>query len=379
MRKSPLRFPLLAAAALAAGSSLLAGAAPSPDVLTFSDPTQPGTVKVHLGRGDLVVEAADTQEVSVKTEARPEPSKPRKDGLRVISAASSFVFQESNNVVTLDATTSKTGRSNASFHLTVPRSATLIVQNAWGGEIHCRGLAGDIEINSMQGRIRLDDVSGGIVASTMNGEIQARIRALQEGKPLSFTSMNGEVVVRVPTGTKANVRLRTQNGSVLTDFDESVLVTKAETTAGVARGKGPFDVRGTRVLSAEVQDAIREASQLSATAIREALEAIREGLDAAKLDTEDARRKLDDARRQMERSRREAAARQRTSEEKSEGEPPPAPVAPAAPRIPAPPKPPIPTITGGKLVTGTLNGGGPEISVTTMNGDVILRKLEATR
>ena len=36
----------------------------------------------------------------------------------------------------------------------------------------------------------------------------------------------------------------------------------------------------------------------------------------------------------------------------------------------------IPTLTGGKLVTGTLNGGGPEISVATMNGDVTLRQLE---
>ena len=36
----------------------------------------------------------------------------------------------------------------------------------------------------------------------------------------------------------------------------------------------------------------------------------------------------------------------------------------------------IPTITGGKLVTGTLNGGGPEISVANMNGDVTLRQLE---
>jgi hypothetical protein len=37
------------------------------------------------------------------------------------------------------------------------------------------------------------------------------------------------------------------------------------------------------------------------------------------------------------------------------------------------------TITGGKLVTGTLNGGGPEISVSTMNGDVTLRKIDATK
>ena len=44
-----------------------------------------------------------------------------------------------------------------------------------------------------------------------------------------------------------------------------------------------------------------------------------------------------------------------------------------------PPMPPIPTISGGKLVTGTLNGGGPEISVATMNGDVTLRQLEAKK
>ena len=30
----------------------------------------------------------------------------------------------------------------------------------------------------------------------------------------------------------------------------------------------------------------------------------------------------------------------------------------------------LPTISGGKLVTGTLNGGGPEISVSTMNGEI---------
>ena len=42
--------------------------------------------------------------------------------------------------------------------------------------------------------------------------------------------------------------------------------------------------------------------------------------------------------------------------------------------IPSPPMPPLPPMTGGKIVTGTLNGGGPEIRISTMNGDVTLRK-----
>jgi hypothetical protein len=47
--------------------------------------------------------------------------------------------------------------------------------------------------------------------------------------------------------------------------------------------------------------------------------------------------------------------------------------------MPMLPKVAIPTMSGGKLVTGTLNGGGPEISVATMNGDVTLRRLEAKK
>lgn len=359
-----------------------AGTSASTRVLTFSDPAKPGTVKVHLGRGELRVEGSDAREVSVTSETSAVPGQPRQDGLRVISAAAGYAFKESDNVITLDATTHDPGRSGSSFHLVVPRDVTLVVQNAWGGDIHCRDLSGDIEINSMQGNIRLEDISGGAVVGTMNGKIQAGIRALQDNRPLSFTSMNGEVVLRVPADAKASVRLRTQNGSVLTDFDEVALVTRTEAVSGFSRPRTFSPAMGGKILTAEVQDAIREATQLSATAIREALEAVREGLEAAKLDADVARRKLDEARRDMERSRREKDSEQHMSE-KTPGATGPAapakPAPPAAPRHPMPPKVPIPTLTGGKLVSGTLNGGGPEISVATMNGDVILRKLTASQ
>ena len=33
------------------------------------------------------------------------------------------------------------------------------------------------------------------------------------------------------------------------------------------------------------------------------------------------------------------------------------------------------SFTGGHVIAGDLNGGGPEISITTLHGDVMLRKL----
>jgi hypothetical protein len=36
----------------------------------------------------------------------------------------------------------------------------------------------------------------------------------------------------------------------------------------------------------------------------------------------------------------------------------------------------MPSMSGGKVVSGPLNGGGPEIQIATMNGTITLRKME---
>ena len=380
MKTSRLCRPFLLAGLFA--TRLLA--AEDPTTIKFSDPGKPGTVKINLGRGELVVQGADTAQVTLKAEAKAITSRPRKDGLRVLTAAASYALQEKDNVVTLDAAAHDMGRGSGNFQLTVPRNTTVIVQNAWGGNIACNDIAGDLEINSSNGEVRLSEIAGGAVITTMNGQISASIRELREGKPLSFTSMNGEVLLRVPADAKANVRLRTQNGSVLTDFEESALVTKTETSAGMPRVSKSVTVNGRTVISAEIQESIREAARIGATAVKQAFEAVRDGIDAARLDSDQARRDLDRAKKDLERAQRDVE-RERTRERSTgarAGDTPPSPP-PAPPAMPAPaadarpPKFPIPTITGGKLVTGTLNGGGPEISVSAMNGDVTLRKLEA--
>ena len=188
----------------------------------------------------------------------------------------------------------------------------------------------------------------------MNGEITATIRELHAGKPLSFTSMNGEVLLRLPADTKANIRLRTQNGSILTDFDDKVLVTKTEAAPRSSRSKRTVTV-GTDtsingVNSPEIRAAVREAIQAGAEAAREAALAIREAAQAAREGAQ--------------------AAREANPAVESDS---------VAPVAPMPPMPPLPPMTGGKIVSGTLNGGGPDIRIATMNGDVTLRKIEGKK
>lgn len=330
--------------------------------IKFSDPAKPGTLKVTLTNGDIHISGTDAADVTVKTDLKPEAPEQRPDGLRVLTSSSSYSLTEKNNTVTLTYGSDGWPGGGGDFNISVPHGTNVIIASSFGGDVVIEGVTGDLEIKSLNGEVRLDDITGGALVETMNGEIHANVRAMNN-KPLSFTSMNGEVTLRLLDSLKANVRLRTHNGSILTDFDAKVLVTKTESVR-TNRNKGN---RGSRSITIgddstingvnadEIRAAVKAAVQGAHEAAQEVAAASREAARAAR----DAARAESDARR--------AAKDQDNDDEADEATPATAPI---------PPVPPLPPMTGGKIVTGTLNGGGPEIRVNTMNGDVTLRRLE---
>jgi len=322
----------------------------SPAKLKFSDPTKPGRIRLRVMWGDITVTGADTPEVTIVSNIKNKEQSEAKNanGLRRLDSETTYTAVEKDNVVTIElGGDSPNPSAGATLAITTPRATSLSIENTFGGRADVRNIEGDIEIRSLNGEVSLDRIAGSALVETMNGEIHATFVKVAEGKPLSFTSMNGEVEVRIPAATKANVRLRTQNGAVLTDFDEKALVTKTEPTRG-----GIMKHRHAHVhISSQeddsdwhddVRDAVREATRAGLEAAREAAEAARGAADAA----------------------REGIA-------EAQGMPSPAPLPPI------PPIPPVlPSISGGKVVSGTLNGGGPEIQIATMNGTITLRKTQ---
>ncbi len=321
----------------------------TPTHLKFSDPSKPGTVKLRVVWGDVTVTGADSPDVTVvaniknKTEHEERP-----DGLRRLDSEISYTASEKDNVITIAiGGDPHAAAAGARLDLTVPRNTSVSVKSSLGGNATVKNISGDIEIHSLNGEVRLEQINGSALVETMNGGINASFTKVAEGRPLSFTSMNGEINVRIPADTKANVRLRTQNGAVYTDFDEKALVTHTEAsrghTAGVMIHHGDVYTSDDGAdWHRQVRDAVREATRAGVEAAREAAKAAREAAQAAREGIADARG--DD---------------------------------PEIPDIPIPPMPPaLPTLSGGKIVTGTLNGGGPDIQIATMNGTITLRKLQ---
>ena len=95
-------FQLLLLAATTVLLPAAQGAEAATSTIKFSDPAKPGTLKVQVGRGDLRITAGDTPEVIVKSDVKTVTKAERKDGLRILTATSSFSLTEKDNVVTLD-------------------------------------------------------------------------------------------------------------------------------------------------------------------------------------------------------------------------------------------------------------------------------------
>ena len=84
------------------------------------------------------------------------------------------------------------------------------------------GISGEIDLNSVNGSIQVTNVSGPVLAHCVNGTVKVDFSSVPPGKPMSFSTLNGTIDVSLPADTKANLKLKTENGDVFTDFDLTV-------------------------------------------------------------------------------------------------------------------------------------------------------------
>ncbi len=364
MKTHRIQIPLFLAAALALAPAGTARADETTSQAVLSDPSKPATLKIRVWHGDVNVHGYDGKDILVKADSEVAGPTPRKDGMRVLSASSGYSLTEKDNVVTLEYGADGQSGGSADFDISVPRSTSVVVANSARGDFECSGVTGDIDVKAMGGDVKLGQVCGGALVETMNGDIDVTVKALSQDRPLSFSSMHGEVTLRVPTDAKASVRFRTHHGVILTNFDDKVLVTKTEITGRKTHSSQKASQDGAG--AADASKAGTSASPQTPASPQA----------AARTDSEDdwrsdLRESIRDAAEQAAEAAREAADAAREGVEEARYQ-----IHMSDPNAPVPPFPPLPPMTGGKIVSGTLNGGGVEIQAATLNGDIVLKKVE---
>jgi hypothetical protein len=107
------------------------------------------------------------------------------------------------------------------FTLLIPRGVKIGAASVNGGVV-VSGVTADAELSSVNGDIRVETGAGPLTASTVNGNVHAKIMGESATTPLSFSTVNGSVFAELPPSFGADVTMTTVNGTLNSDYAMTV-------------------------------------------------------------------------------------------------------------------------------------------------------------
>jgi hypothetical protein len=220
-----LKHALIAGLLLGSSPGLVWGQNPLParQTILLQNPARPATVKASVVSGNLVVTGYDEKEILVETTVAGHPPSSKdqaRDGERN-SPASDFrpaglSVKEQDNVVSISLLPTAPPMD---LWVYVPRSARLKLNNLASGDLRVEKVAGETEVSIVNGSLFLTNVSGAVVAHAVNGRINVDCASIVPAKPMTLSSVNGNIQITLPARCQAQVKLESLTGRIACEFE----------------------------------------------------------------------------------------------------------------------------------------------------------------
>lgn len=246
---------LVLIAALAAAGLSAQTESGSKLTIPLHDPSRPAQIRAQLMSGGINVTAYDGRDVILDTHGaaarhrrRSEEEDQAPQGMHKLEIPGNMGLDvvEENNVVTIKSTS---WSGNGELTIMVPRKSSVQLKCMNNGDIEVNGVDGEVDAENLNGRIFLNNISGSVVAHSLNGEVKASLDRVDPNKGMSFSTMNGAVDVSLPRDTKANLRMKTDNGDIYSDFDVKLSADRsAQTETSGNPREGRYHVRVDKAL-----------------------------------------------------------------------------------------------------------------------------------
>lgn len=261
--------------AMLAGSIQLANAAEKSYSLPLSKPGEPVSIEVEIYRGSVTVIGykGDTIEISAKTSTFSGKDKDLKKvknkmnknnssrstkGLKSVkSQTMRLEIEEKNNEVEIS---SEVSNQHVDLVIKVPQRASVEVELYKGGDIKIDGVNGGLELESYEGMIIADNISGPIVAETARTDIVVSFSDFAKASPSSLTTHIGNVDITLAKKIAANINVQTYQGEIFSGLDKEFVIVD-ETTKNKKDQKQKVVLGG--VMQAKVNGGGQELSLIS--------------------------------------------------------------------------------------------------------------------
>lgn len=188
--------------------------------VAFSNPDEPGTIEVGLVNGGITVTGYDGKEVVVEARSRTrrlsESSKKTQGMIRIPVTTTGLTIEEDDNMMEIET---ESWKRTIDLDIRAPVNTSLKLHCVNHGDIKVENIRGELDINNVNGKVTLMDVSGAVVAHALNKDLVVTMKEVFPDKAMSFSTLNGDIDVVFPPTFKANVRLKSDNGDIYSDFE----------------------------------------------------------------------------------------------------------------------------------------------------------------
>jgi len=198
----------------------------------FSDPSKPGLVEATVHDGAITVKGYNGKEVIVEAKMRgkriserEEESEKTRGMQRITVNRTGLVVEEESNEMEISVSAHD---NTVDLTIQVPFKTSLKLASHENGDIVVENVTGEIEAASHEGSVTLKKISGPVVVHAFDGDILVIFDQLDPGKPMSFTSFDGDIDVTFPSTLKANVKMKTQEGEIYSDFEIELKATQQQ-------------------------------------------------------------------------------------------------------------------------------------------------------
>lgn len=222
--------------ALAAGSSLCAdNLLPTQQQFQRSYALSPhGRIRIENRYGDVRITAWDRDEVRIEA-IKSAPDAGRLDDASIVIDSSA----ERLTVRTQYAGGESGEPASVEYRITVPRTATLDEIRLTNGALSLSGLAGAVKATSVNGNIKAERLEGKADLATVNGQVEAGFNRVSASQPISLRSVNGKIVLSIPSGSGAQLIAQNRSGEIRTDLDRPMPQLTGHHLETVIGGGGP--------------------------------------------------------------------------------------------------------------------------------------------
>lgn len=186
-----------------------------------------GRVSIQNINGDVQISVWDRNEVKVDAVKRAY-QRERLDQAKIVvtntadSVSIKTEYPDRNQTFTDEAPKRYNNPATVDYTLTIPRKARLDSAELVNGSLEIEGVEGDVRAASVNGQLKARGLGGEVKLSTVNGGVEATITRLDDSKPVTLNSVNGGIVLIIPSNAGAQIKASTVHGGITNDFGLTV-------------------------------------------------------------------------------------------------------------------------------------------------------------